>query len=624
MATNNLLFDVSVNSFIFSVYGTPPLSNNLLGIKDVYNIETTLNNVQIMYDDNHQIIKMLSKRGFEINHFNILKGENGGYLPLFYENTHYNFILKYNDNDSYKVRFNGSDAYNPEKDVKAENFVTGSFNFRENVGKSSISILKNEQIILTIEFSVFSLKLDYFKDRFYMLKELQEVNTSIVLNIFKSTSTNFSESKVKNNSMIEWLNNYIRVINQLINNLRRIEKRAFSHLEKIELDFPTSKIRSIDSNVNSYLIKFGKESLKNKKNLKLIGNELTHKSDELGYIKYLTEILHKNLNKLFNRIEASESSFYKRVSNEENYKELKNKSSSYKKELKKVFWKEIDSKSSLKNRTKFNFQKDFISYEKNIKILNRVIDIEAIGENDISVMTMDKLYESWIYIKLIDIISKIKGENEELKIGYYEDFFKKYLAIGYSNPNKFDGLTVTNNKEYNNKSHNFYSPAVPQIPDFSIELQKNNRLVIFDSKYKIQLKALINNKWRVLKNYDLFSLDKDSIEKLVIDRKDEDINTMHRYRDAIRFKNNTLEVVDNPIKYAVILYPHKPNEIIRESYLNEYSSIESNGVGAVPVAPGKKDEDWIIEIEKNKLIPSDENVEQIRILAKLINDFIVN
>ncbi|MCS1384910.1 hypothetical protein NXZ75_22410, partial [Lysinibacillus sphaericus] len=172
----------------------------------------------------------------------------------------------------------------------------------------------------------------------------------------------------------------------------------------------------------------------------------------LGYIKYLTEILHKNLKKLFIQIEASESSFYKRIRNEENYKQLKSKSSSYKKELKKGFWKEIDSKSSLKNRTKFNFQKDFVSYEKNIKVLNRVIDIEVIGENNISVMTMDKLYESWIYIKLIDIISKIKGENEELKISYYEDFFKKYLAVGYSNPNKFNGLTIFNNKEYNNKT----------------------------------------------------------------------------------------------------------------------------------------------------------------------------
>lgn len=90
--------------------------------------------------------------------------------------------------------------------------------------------------------------------------------------------------------------------------------------------------------------------------------------------------------------------------------------------MKNSFWYAINPISNLKNRTKFNFQQDYLTYEKNIKLLNRVLDIEYNGNNAISVMSMDKLYESWLYIKIIDIIAHIKEVQDDVKIKYYEDF----------------------------------------------------------------------------------------------------------------------------------------------------------------------------------------------------------
>ncbi|MED2983815.1 DUF2357 domain-containing protein [Bacillus thuringiensis] len=621
MANNESLLEISTDLFDISFFGSHPTSYNLLNLKEAYDHKKNEVSFQIMFDSNSPIIKVTNKSALNLNSVNVYKSEKNGYLPLFYENLNYKFILKSKDENKYRIRFDGSGAHNSNNDVMVDNIVTGAFNFKENVGVATLSILRNDKVLSTIEFSVFSLKLNFLEDRLIMLKELQEINTSIVLNIFKPTSSRYNYSKEVKNTKIEWLNNYIELVDTLLNDLKRIEKRVSNHLERNLIDYPTNKIRNIDSTVNDFLIKFGKKELKNRKYLKMWGNISTNKTTELGYIKFLTENLLRRLNSLYKQIENEKSDYYKRIKEEEKFKILKKKTSNYRNRLKNSFWYAVNPISNLKNRTKFNFQQDYLTYEKNIKLLNRALDIEYNGNNAISVMSMDKLYESWLYIKIIDIIAHIKEVQDDVKIKYYEDFFKHYLALGMNYPIKIDKLLIFGNKEYSKNTLNFYSPIVPQRPDFSIELLEDKQLVIFDSKYKLQLKAKIDSKWKVLSNVDLVRLDRRLIEELKVERKEEDINTMHRYRDAIRNKN--VSVGERAIKYAIILYPYSPKKSKEHIFKEEFESIECNGVGAIPVAPGIQDDKWMKEIEDNNLIPIQEETEQIRILAKLIKDSII-
>lgn len=76
-----------------------------------------------------------------------------------------------------------------------------------------------------------------------MLKELQEINTSIVLNIFKPTSSRYNYSTEVKNTKIEWLNNYIEMVDTLLNNLKRIEKRESNHVARDLINSQTNKIK---------------------------------------------------------------------------------------------------------------------------------------------------------------------------------------------------------------------------------------------------------------------------------------------------------------------------------------------------------------------------------------------
>lgn len=114
-----------------------------------------------------------------------------------------------------------------------------------------------------------------------------------------------------------------------------------------------------------------------------------------------------------------------------------------------------------------------------------------------------------------------------------------------------------------NKSYNL--PTTNQRPDTVLCITSSNvndnRMYIFDAKYRIAID-----------------------EKGTVGPMEDDINIMHRYRDAIVSKMND----DFKYKYetfgAYVMFPYG-NE---EKYINHkfYNSIEEVNVGAFPMLPG--------------------------------------
>ncbi|WP_217578970.1 hypothetical protein, partial [Mesorhizobium sp. GbtcB19] len=164
-ANNESLLEISTDLFDISFFGSQPTSYNLLNLKEAYDYKKNEVSFQIMFDSNSPIIKITNKSALNLNRVNVYKSENDGYLPLFYENLNYKFILKSKDNNKYRIRFDGSGAHNSNNDVMVDNIVTGAFNFKGNVGVATLSILRNDSVLSTIEFSVFSLKLNFLEDR---------------------------------------------------------------------------------------------------------------------------------------------------------------------------------------------------------------------------------------------------------------------------------------------------------------------------------------------------------------------------------------------------------------------------------------------------------------------------
>lgn len=168
---------------------------------------------------------------------------------------------------------------------------------------------------------------------------------------------------------------------------------------------------------------------------------------------------------------------------------------------------------------------------------------------------LSELYEYWCYLKLIKILTKLSKSKTDYS--YIFDLDEKEWSIqlkkGEDSEQKF--TIPINNKNieveltYNQeslKSEDFKSYSLNFTPDYTLTINTDSKKVflLFDAKYK--------------SNYETF--------------KNEDIYTMHTYKDAI-----------HNICGAYILYPGKK----KKTYPEKDDLIPS--VGAFPLKPGKTD-----------------------------------
>ncbi|MFT5875443.1 MAG: hypothetical protein ACI8WT_004436 [Clostridium sp.] len=174
------------------------------------------------------------------------------------------------------------------------------------------------------------------------------------------------------------------------------------------------------------------------------------------------------------------------------------------------------------------------------------------------------LYEMWCYMKIHHILSDLGYEVEEYGIlkykdnGFYFTLSKDSEAkMIYSN--KKNRLELWYNKSYS-------SPTTNQRPDTVLNIRNlnnkdDNRIYIFDAKYRI--------------NVD---------DSAVVGPVEDDINVMHRYRDAIVSKLSNKVQFKYDTFGAYVMFPYGDEEKFKEHKF--YKSIEEVNIGAFPMLPG--------------------------------------
>ena len=195
-----------------------------------------------------------------------------------------------------------------------------------------------------------------------------------------------------------------------------------------------------------------------------------------------------------------------------------------------------------------------------------------------SVKETSVLYEYWCFIKLVNIMKKryaiLDDGNDIIKAnrkGVVVTLSKNSKSeVRFLDPNTGDRFEIIYNPG------EYPSDTVKQIPDAVLKLSKKSGVngnylgfqYVFDAKYKVEM------------NPDDYYPDKERKPgpKVV------DINTMHRYRDAIVAKNGDLS--EKLMFGAYVLFPY-PND--EEEYRSHqfYKSIDSVNIGGIPFLPGK-------------------------------------
>ena len=510
-------------------------TNNNKNISGYINVETNLLNLKVE----------------TINSFGELELNNTQFMiPSFFEDGIYDLYLESNTDDKYEI-------YHCSKEIR-ENMsyrgrsIYGAFKFNGDIGYSTFYIRRNNQDILSFTIQVFPTKLDYMDDYHDILRDINNEVNSLVFDFVNKTFSKVNIIDVKNQTQVE----YIAILHKIYESLDKSIKRIENHPKHGVISEYNLKDRNKSKKI---AVKETIKHLRRNPYSKVveIRKHTTIDIYENQYVKYM-------IKRILNKIKDVKQSIRKSKSeNEEFYKIL----SKYENRLNSHlngFFREISDINDKKSMTLvFKMASGYKEVYYYYNLLSKGLDI-CEGLYDISNKKLWNLYEIWCYLKIHSIIKEI---------GYIpkNSHFIKVNSKGLT-------LSVLQNSQskmiYQNKRGNklelwynkaYYSlPTTNQRPDTVLCLKGDktkDRVYLFDAKYRIFID----------KNGEIGPME-------------DDINVMHRYRDAIVSENKK----QNYFKYntfgAYVMFPCSDEKSFENHRF--YKSIEKVNIGAIPMLPG--------------------------------------
>lgn len=556
------------------------------------------------------------------------KDGNSLFLPLFFENIDYQVELISTASGRFSLWHEYSSIRNNLTAFHKFKSFSGTFNFGNNVGVSSFQIVEEGIPHLTITFAVFSIKVDFYKERLLMMEELSDLHNTLIFSLFRPT-TSSAQSVYRPSLGLEWLVSFYQLSDELVKTIHRIEKKAY---HQIQSQIEVVAIRKIKRPNKSYLRQVtihGKKAILAKRNLSIERRRVEVSTRENKYIKFLmrriltlgrTWLMYVNQSDLPSLIRIRE--------NESILDQIKSQLELVGKSLHNDFWESVgEDLPILHNKTAFLFQELFVKFERLFRTLNSGVSVHINGTQFIFTLPMDKLYEIWTYCKLAEIISILVNPAGSIVAPKTKvNAFQAVLLTGHAARTHIDkDISISANWLFTTDSKNLYfSPIVPQEPDLVFEVRNQTVLNIFDAKYQIDVAIIKDGRIVHLSNADLISKDL-SNEEVIFRPKEENINTIHRYKDAIQTQRDVPaeEKSRRAVRTGAILYPHKPSRSETDRIEKNFENLRSFRIGAVPLAPGNSDSEWMYNLDRTEdLIPDDASSEQIRLFAKLIREII--
>lgn len=509
------------------------------------------------------------------------------YKESFYlkEYSDYEVIIQSKNNDIVDFYHDNLNIRNKVTPITSKsNNLSGIINFKGDIGFTDILIKVNNKEELKITLEVYPSKISYKEDYRAILNDVNEEIYNLAYGFLARTYLGSEINNRTNNVDTE----FYSILNYVFDNLKKaidiILLNPHHELQKESKVVKYHSIRKCSNETIKYLEK--RPYLMNKMNNKYLPSEalivnkvITTNTNENRFLKFmLLKIIEKidkfiykfkKLNYKDNIVISNLSKFKKEINRRINTSFLRNIPSEYNEaNLSLVF----SMASGYKELYKY-----YLMLQKGLTISSNIFSI--------SIKELSLLYEYWCFIKINSILEKkyklittdfLKINRNGINISLTKGVES---SLTYENPKTQEKFKVYYNSTKASKT-------VSQKPDNILSMHKDGSVksyeFIFDAKYKIDRSEEYINKYKT------------------IGPKEEDINTMHRYRDAIVHKYKKQErarnrewfndnfdddysSINNCIFGAFVLFPYDDEEEFKKNKF--YKSIEEVNIGAIPFLP---------------------------------------
>jgi predicted component of viral defense system (DUF524 family) len=491
--------------------------------------------------------------------------------PLFFEAVAYDIHFDRSDSSAKLTLPVSSEARRMRPDSEHH-----TLNFGNNVGFADFSA-STDAGNTKLRLEVFSRKADYRTDYIEMRDEVSGMLRNLAMAANARTFGLAAPAKDKNPTLIEWLALIESQFEDFIKLANAIAKNPHSSLVTKSTLVVTERARRVTrqtidralrrANGGAIIPSLG---LALPRKIAESVSSATFDTAENRYYKALVKETYRNIRALF-KAEASgdedanrsaETKFFESI--RPRLKVMERKVESI---LRSPFLGHVTEASLARPESMFLHKHPLYSkFDKLCRLLNGGLsfagDIVPIGVKETSL-----LYEYWCFLKIVGLLRARFDLVEQTVVTYKRLKMTVALQKGKQSAMRFVH-TPTGMEMFLVYNRLFTKlPTIAQQPDNVIQFASAERFYIFDAKYRIQF-------------------DKDYVKQYGgPGPTTENVNTMHRYRDAIAIPHPMTGVWETgSVIGAVALFPY-PDESAYRSH-RFFKSIDQVEIGGLPFLPG--------------------------------------
>ena len=466
-----------------------------------------------------------------------------------------------NDNDRFSFR---------------RHILAGFINYKNEIGRSEIQIIykvDKETRTFRFGFEVLSTKLDYHEHWRAIVEDIEREYRMLSLDYMRRTFHGFSPDQNGEHPDIVWWSVFEGEQQKFIKACKSIIDRPRHRLHGEEVYLRADKLKQTPHNIENRLAEHRKEPAYL---YRVEQHILSNDTQENRFLKFALHQISKRYEDLRQRIEAVKTASgtmkAAMLATSETLKRLQNH----------PFFRAIGRFKGI-NQESMVLQKA-TGYSQVYRTWNLLRRAYSLNDGLYRLQTKDiaTLYEIWCFIEVSHIVkaqlhlddedvehrnrmelngifSWELGKGEHSRILFRKDGVE--LAELVYNPKNAD-------KENDNVGmKNLVVPTVPQKPDIVLQLTKN------DLQQGMKMTYLFDAKYRI-----------DGKDKGVDVPPEDTINQMHRYRDAIYYKDYDANALKKEVIGGYILFPGdgEPNDVAMSKF---YKTIKEVNIGAFPLRP---------------------------------------
>lgn len=490
--------------------------------------------------------------------------------PLFYETQAYELVVEKKKQDLPLVFFHENMYLRQAIKPLGQMLLSGVLNFQNEVGMTELELRLHGEVIFKLQIEVFPSKMDYKRDYEVILREVNEQIYNLSFDFLRKTYHLTGLRETRHQSVTEFFTILQQVFQQLTQNVDRIKSA------------PHYKMRSEPHKVEaSRARRVGKENiafLRKRPELFVHGQQIpTHVLETRRYMDFDTvenRFVRWVLLRISSKLKELRAHAAKRGNNPDPVllKKIDFMGVQLQRLLKHDFLAVGDMKQAsltLVLQMAPGYREVYRIYLLLMKGLSIQGDLFRLSMKDLA-----QLYEYWCFLKIHQLLNR-KYEllsQDLIKVNRNGLFVKlergQKAKMVYRNPRNGEIFSLF----YNSLPKGDTTSTLVQRPDNVLTLKKNDASVeykyIFDAKYRLNAAYEGTPYWGKYNQPG---------------PEEEDINTMHRYRDAIVYKDQRNGEYERSMFGAYVLFPYPDEERFKEHPF--YKSIELVNIGAIPLLP---------------------------------------